>query len=221
MINLPYGTEEIALAPSKIICVAKNYSAHAQEMHEVVPAEPQFFLKPPSALLGDGGVVVLPKKSRRVEHEVELAVLMKSTCHRVSAATALRHVLGYTIAVDITARDLQAEAKKKGMPWTLAKGFDTFAPVGPCIVSAETIDSGNLPIWLTVNGDMRQRSTTAHMIHPVAELISSISHIMTLEPYDIICTGTPEGVSPLHDGDSVEAGIDGIGVLRFRVAQES
>ncbi|KPK69058.1 acylpyruvase [candidate division WOR_3 bacterium SM23_60] len=221
MINLPYGTEEIALAPSKIICVAKNYSAHAQEMHEVVPAEPQFFLKPPSALLGDGGVVVLPKKSRRVDHEVELAVIMQSGCRCVSAVKAMNHILGYTVTVDITARDLQAEAKKRGMPWTIAKGFDTFAPVGPCIMPAESIDPCNLPIWLTVNGDMRQKSTTAHMIHPVAELISFISHIMTLEPHDILCTGTPEGVGPLHDGDSVEAGIDGIGILRFSVEQES
>lgn len=190
-------------------------------MQEAVPAGPQFFLKPPSALIGDGGVVILPKKSRRVDHEVELAVIMKSICRRVSAGTALTHVFGYAVTVDITARDIQAEAKKAGMPWTVAKGFDTFAPTGPCIVPAESIDSGNLSLWLKVNGDMRQQSTTAHMIHSVAELIAFISNIMTLEPLDIICTGTPQGVGPLHAGDTIEAGIDGIGVLRFRVEQET
>ncbi len=221
MISIPFKAEEIALNPSKIVCVAKNYRAHAHEMHEPVPTEPQFFLKPPSALISDGGVVVLPKKSQRVDHEVELAVIMKSVCRRVSAATALAHVLGYAVTVDITARDIQVEAKKAGMPWTAAKGFDTFAPTGPCIVPAESIDPGNLPLWLTVNGDVRQQSTTAHMIHPVAQLIARISQIMTMEPLDIICTGTPEGVGPLHAGDTVEAGIDGIGVLRFRVEQET
>jgi 2-keto-4-pentenoate hydratase/2-oxohepta-3-ene-1,7-dioic acid hydratase in catechol pathway len=220
VISLPYKTEEITLTPSKIVCAAKNYRAHAREMHEAVPTELQIFLKPPSALIGDNGVVILPKRSERVDHEVELAVIMKSSCRHVSTGTALTYVLGYTVTVDITARDIQAEAKKKGMPWTVAKGFDTFAPVGPCIVSAETIEPGNLPIWLTVNGEIRQQSTTAHMIHSVAELISTISQIMTLEPHDIICTGTPEGVGPLHNGDTVEAGIDGIGVLRFRVEQE-
>ena len=220
MISLLYKTEKIALNPSKIVCVAKNYRAHAREMREAVPTEPQFFLKPPSALIGDGGVVVLPKKSQRIDHEVELAVIMKSSCRCVSTAAALTHVLGYTVTVDITARDIQAEAKKAGMPWTVAKGFDTFAPTGPCITPAESIDPCDLPIWLTVNGEMHQQSTTAHMIHPVAELIAFVSQIMTLMPYDIICTGTPEGVGQLHDGDRVEAGIDGIGILRFRVAQE-
>lgn len=221
MIILPFDSDEIALEPTKIICVAKNYQAHAHEMHENVPTEAQIFLKPPSALIGDNGVVILPNKSKHVDHEVELAVIMQSRCRCVSAATAVNHVLGYTITVDITARDMQAEAKKAGMPWTIAKGFDTFAPVGPRIIPTSTIDPCDLPIWLMVNNNKRQQSTTAHMIHSVAQLIAYISHIMTIEPLDIICTGTPEGVGPLRDGDTVEAGIDGIGILRFRVEQES
>jgi 2-keto-4-pentenoate hydratase/2-oxohepta-3-ene-1,7-dioic acid hydratase in catechol pathway len=221
MISLPYKTDEIALQPTKIICVAKNYRAHAQEMREEAPVEPKIFLKPPSALIGDNGTVMLPKSSQRVDYEVELAVIMKSRCHRASAATALSHIFGYTVTVDITARDIQAEAKKAGMPWTIAKGFDTFAPIGPCIVPADDIEPDNLSIWLKVNGHMNQQSTTAHMIHSIEQLIIYISHIMTLEPLDIICTGTPEGVGPLHGGDVVEAGIDGIGVLRFKVEQES
>lgn len=221
MISISYKTEDIVLNPSKLVCVAKNYRAHAREMRETVPAEPQIFLKPPSALIGDNSVVVLPEMSKHVDHEVELAVVMKSRCSRISAAAALSYVFGYTVTVDITARDIQTEAKRKGMPWTIAKGFDTFAPVGPRIVPAESIDPGNLPIWLTVNGEKRQQSTTKHMIHTVAHIISFVSYIMTFEPFDIICTGTPEGVGPLCDGDSVEAGIDGIGILRFRVKQES
>lgn len=221
MIVLPFDSDKIELKPTKIVCVAKNYQAHAHEMHEDVPAEPPIFLKPPSALIGDNGVVILPKQSKRVDHEVELAVIMQSRCHCASAETALTHVLGYTVTVDITARDIQAAAKKKGMPWTIAKGFDTFAPTGPCIIPAANIDPQNLPLWLTVNNSKRQQSTTAHMIHSVTQLIAYISHIMTLEPLDIICTGTPEGVGPLQDGDIVEAGIDGVGILRFRVAQES
>lgn len=220
MIILPFGSEQIELKPTKIVCIAKNYRAHAHEMHENVPTEPQIFLKPPSALIGDEDAVVLPKKSKRVDHEVELAVIMQSRCTRISPTKARRSVFGYSVTVDITARDIQAEAKKRGMPWTIAKGFDTFAPVGPRIVSAQSIDPSNLPIWLTVNGDMRQQSTTKYMIHTVEYIISFVSHIMTLEPFDIICTGTPAGVGPLRDGDTVEAGIDGIGILRFRVTQE-
>jgi 2-keto-4-pentenoate hydratase/2-oxohepta-3-ene-1,7-dioic acid hydratase in catechol pathway len=218
VVNL--DTHSINLNPTKIIAVARNYREHAVEMKAETPNEPSIFLKPPSALVGDGSTVILPKISNRVDHEVELAVIVEKRMYRVPMDVIEKGLLGYTVMVDVTARDIQTIAKKKGMPWTISKGFDTFAPLGPRVVSAERIDVSNVGIWLKVNGEYRQRGNTNQMIFSVAQLVSYISHIMTLEPMDVIATGTPSGVGPLHDGDSVESGIDGIGVLKFRVARE-
>lgn len=210
----------IHLIPTKILAAAKNYRAHAAEMKTDVPKEPKFFLKPPSSLLYHEGTVILPAASHRVDYEVELAAIIKDRCRSVSVESALSYVLGYTVFVDVTARDLQAEAMKEGMPWSISKGFDTFAPIGPRIVPAAKLDPHHLHIWLKVNGVLKQDSNTEEMVFTVAEMISYLSRFMTLEPWDIIATGTPERVGPLNDGDLVEAGIEGIGVLHFRCAKE-
>ncbi len=217
---IPYGNIDVDVTPSKIVAVARNYRAHAEEMGASIPEEPTIFLKPPSSLIGNNGVVILPEVSKRVEYEVELAAIMKTRCKKITPEKAIEYVLGYTVFVDVTARDLQAEAKKKGLAWTVAKGFDTFGPIGPKIVSADAIDPHNCEIWLKVNSIYKQRGNTKDMLFTVGELVSHISHIMTLEPTDIIATGTPEGVGPMSDGDVIEAGIQGIGVLKFTAKRE-
>jgi 2-keto-4-pentenoate hydratase/2-oxohepta-3-ene-1,7-dioic acid hydratase in catechol pathway len=200
--------------PSKIVCVGRNYAAHAKEMGGEVPVEPLLFLKPPSSLIGPSATIILPRQSARVEHESELAVVIGRRASNVSAAEALGVVCGFTAANDVTARDLQ----KKDGQWTRAKGFDTFCPVGPWIETE--IDPGKLRVQCRVNGEVRQDGHTTQMIFDVAALIAYVSRIMTLEAGDLVLTGTPEGVGPLLPGDVCEveigdeAGTRGIGVLR-------
>ena len=220
MVRLPFRDTYYELRPSKIVALAKNYAEHAREMESDVPKRPVFFLKPPSALIGPGDPIILPRMSRRVDHEVELAVIIGRRAKRVPAEEAMDYVLGYTILLDITARDLQWEAKKKGLPWTVAKGFDTFAPIGPRVVDRRELDISNLEIGLKVNGQLRQLGRTSEMVFKVPELIEYISSVMTLEPGDIIATGTPAGVGPLRHGDKVEAWIEGIGKVEFDVLAE-
>jgi acylpyruvate hydrolase len=220
-VNLELSGNEFDLKPTKIVAVARNYQAHADEMKADVPAEPSFFLKPPSSLLANNGEVILPKVSARVDHEVELAVIMKTRTRNVAPDDVKEKLLGYTVLVDVTARDIQAKAKQRGMPWTIAKGYDTFAPIGPRIVPVHAVDERNLGIWLKINGEERQHGNTAQMIFTVEQLVSFISNIMTLEPMDIIATGTPSGVGPMQDGDTIDAGIEQIGVLHFRAVRES
>ena len=181
--------------PSKIVCVGSNYAAHEKELGNEVPAEPLLFLKPPSSLLGPGGAVILPKASARVEHEAELTVVMGARARDVAAAEAMRFVFGFTAANDVTARDLQ----RKDGQWTRAKGFDTFCPVGPWVETDLVPEEQR--VQCLVNGATRQDGKTADMIFDVPTIIAYVSRIMTLEPGDIILTGTPEGVSPLVDGD--------------------
>jgi len=217
MVVLPFENGAVELLPSKIVAVGRNYRAHAEEMRSPLPREPVLFLKPPSALIGPDSEIILPEMSREVHHEVELAVIIGKRTRNVEPEEAMHHVFGYTVILDITARDLQEEAKRNGLPWSVAKGFDTFAPVGPRVVSAENLQWDNLEMWLKVNGEVRQRGNTSWMIFPVPQLVSYISRIMTLEPGDIIATGTPEGVGKIEHGDLVEAWIEGIGALRERV----
>ncbi|UCG31489.1 MAG: fumarylacetoacetate hydrolase family protein [candidate division WOR-3 bacterium] len=185
------------------------------------PGEPKFFLKPRSSLLADKGQVILPEVSSRVDYEVELALIIASRAKCVSPEKVDSMILGYTILVDITARDIQVAAKKQGMPWTISKGYDTFSPIGPRVVSARDLDPSNLDIWLKVNGEIKQKGNTNLMIFPVRKLVSYISCIMTLEPMDIIATGTPSGVGPMQAGDLIEAGIENIGTLTFTAVRKN
>jgi len=200
--------------PSKIICVGRNYMSHIEEMREEVPSEPIFFLKPPSALTGHNSKIVLPVESERVDHEIELAVIIGKRCKGVSPKEAWNTIFGYTILLDITARDLQ----RKDVTWFRAKGFDTFCPLGPWIVTKDEIeDPQNLNIELRVNGEVRQRGNTKDMIFKINELISFASKVCTLEPGDILATGTPQGVAPLKHGDIIEGYIEKVGLLRLTV----
>lgn len=199
--------------PSKIVAVGLNYRAHAAEMGKELPAEPLLFLKAPSALLPPGGTVLLPEDSTQVEHEGELALVIGRTARRVSPAEALDYVLGYTCLDDVTARDIQ----RRERVYARAKGYDTFCPVGPWL-ETEVRDPQALELELKVNGQIRQRGSTADMIFPVAEVISFVSRIMTLYPGDLLTTGTPPGVGPLVAGDVVEVTIRGIGTLTHTVA---
>jgi 2-keto-4-pentenoate hydratase/2-oxohepta-3-ene-1,7-dioic acid hydratase in catechol pathway len=185
-----------------------------------MPEDPKIFLKPPSALIGNDGVVVIPKASKKVDYEVELAAIIKEQCWKVSKEEALDYVLGFTVFNDVTARDIQAREMKEGMPWDIAKGFNTFAPLGPQIIPKEEVDCHNLNLWLKLNGEIKQDSNTRNMIFSVEHLIWYLSNIMTLEPMDIIATGTPEGVGQMKAGDIVESGIEGIGILKFAVEAE-
>jgi 2-keto-4-pentenoate hydratase/2-oxohepta-3-ene-1,7-dioic acid hydratase in catechol pathway len=199
------------VTPTKIICVGRNYRAHAAELGNDVPPEPLLFFKPPSAIVGPDTPIVLPHQSERVDHEAELGVVIGARCRDVTPEDALQFVLGYTCVNDVTARDLQ----KKDGQWARAKGFDTFCPAGPYIVT--DLDPRSLTVRCRVNGAARQEGNTRDMMFPVASLIAYISSIMTLEPGDLIATGTPHGVGPLTPGDVVEVEIDGIGVLRSPV----
>ena len=217
MLFLEFGNGNLEIKPSKIVCLGRNYAEHAKEMKSEVPSKPVIFLKPPSALIGPNETIILPKESNNVHHEVELAGLISKKAKNVKIKDAMNYVLGYTILLDITARDLQDEAKRKGLPWTASKGYDTFAPIGPRVVPKGEIDSHNLEIGLKVNGEIRQKENTNQMIFKVPEIISYISSIMTLEPGDIIATGTPSGVGRIENGDTIEAWIEGIGILREKV----
>ncbi|HEX8695985.1 MAG TPA: fumarylacetoacetate hydrolase family protein [Longimicrobium sp.] len=195
--------------PSKIVCVGRNYVEHARELGNEVPERPLLFLKPPSALLAGGEPIVLPPESSRVEHEGEIAVVIGRRARRVSAEEAWDHVAGIAPLNDVTARDLQ----KTDGQWTRAKGFDTFCPLGT-MVPLDGIDRDALEVVCRVNGEERQRGRVSEMTFPVPALIAYISGIMTLEPGDVIATGTPAGVGPLRDGDVVEVEIPGVGTIR-------
>ena len=197
----------IDITPSKVVCVGVNYGAHAAEMGKPLPDEPILFLKAPSAVIGPGVSIELPPGYERIDHEAELAVVIGRRCRDVLGARALEYVLGYTCLNDVSVRDLQ----RKDGQWARAKSFDTFCPVGPRVVTG--LDPGALAIACRLNGDTRQSSTTADLIFDVPTLIEFISHVMTLEPGDVISTGTPSGVGPLAPGDRVEIEIEGIGVL--------
>lgn len=195
--------------PSKIVCIGRNYAAHAAELGNQMPKEPLIFLKPPSAIVGPDEAILLPAASNRVEHEAELGVIIGKKCsHLPDDVDPLSYVLGYTCLNDVTARDLQ----KSDVQFTRGKGFDTFCPVGPHIETR--LDPHDLVVECRVNGETRQSGSTSQMAFPVAFLIRWISRVMTLMPGDLIATGTPAGVGPLVPGDSVEVSVAGIGVLR-------
>ncbi len=203
---------------SKLLCVARNYVDHAKEMGTAVPDEPIFFLKPATSLLSGGGTVLLPRESKRVEVETELAVILGAGGRDVAAGDAMRLVAGYAVFFDITARDLQTKARKDGSPWTASKGFDTFAPISPGVPANRVRDPHALSIQLRVNDAVRQDSNTGQMVFRIPQLIEAASRIMTLERGDVIATGTPAGVWPIADGDVLEGDIEEVGRLRCTVA---
>jgi 2-keto-4-pentenoate hydratase/2-oxohepta-3-ene-1,7-dioic acid hydratase in catechol pathway len=193
--------------PSKIICLGRNYVEHAREHNVEVPKVPLIFLKPPSAILDPGGSIVLPPQSQQVEHEAELVAVIGRRGRNILAEEASQYVLGYTIGNDVTARDLQ----RSDGQWTRAKGFDTFCPFGPWIDTE--FDPSDAVITCRVNGQPRQMASTHDMVFSVPNLVAFISSVMTLEPGDLIFTGTPAGVSPLKAGDVVEVEIERLGKL--------
>jgi 2-keto-4-pentenoate hydratase/2-oxohepta-3-ene-1,7-dioic acid hydratase in catechol pathway len=195
--------------PSKIVCVGRNYLEHARELGNLVPERPLLFFKPPSSLIGDGEPIELPPESSQVEHEGEIAVVIGRRARRVPAAEAWGYVAGIAPLNDVTARDLQ----KTDGQWARAKGFDTFCPLG-ALVPIDRVDVDALEVVCRVNGQERQRGRVGEMAFPIPALIEYISAIMTLEPGDVIATGTPAGVSRLHPGDVVEVEIPGVGTVR-------
>jgi 2-keto-4-pentenoate hydratase/2-oxohepta-3-ene-1,7-dioic acid hydratase in catechol pathway len=193
--------------PTKIICVGRNYPAHAREHDVEVPDIPLLFLKPPSSVISSGEEIVIPPQANQVEHEAELAVIIGKTGRWIEPSTALDHVLGYTIANDVTARDLQ----RRDSQWTRGKGFDTFCPLGPWMETE--IDPTDILITCHVDDELRQMATTRDMVFTIQQLIAFSSSVMTLFPGDIILTGTPSGVGPLVPGNTVSIHIAGIGSL--------
>jgi len=206
------------VTPGKIICVGRNYAAHAKELGNAVPERPLLFLKPPSAVIRDGATIRLPAESMQVEHEGEIAVVIGRRVRDADEAAARAAIGGLTCGNDVTARDLQ----KSDGQWTRAKGFDTFCPLGPRVrpVDGTTFDFATLEVRCRVNGVERQHGRAADMAFNIPALVAYISGIMTLEPNDVILTGTPEGVGPLLDGDVVEVEVSGVGVLRNPVARK-
>jgi len=194
--------------PQKILGLGRNYRAHAAEGGVPVPEEPIFFAKMPSSLLPHEGEIVIPPGVGRVDHEIELALVIGRTGKNIPEDDAMDYVSGYTIMNDVTARELQSADFKKSQPWLRSKSFDTFCPIGPYLVPKEEIaDPHTLEMRLRVNGEVRQQANTSEMVFKISQVIAYISRHMTLQPSDIIATGTPEGVSPLTPGDTVEAEI--------------
>lgn len=215
---LPLGKASLLapVRPSKIICVGRNYRAHAAELGNEVPQEPLLFFKPPSSLIASGQKILRPKLSQRTDFEGELGVVIGRQCHKLSPDADVRsYILGYTAVNDFTARDLQ----KKDGQWTRAKGFDTFCPVGP-LVTNEIDPWAGVTVETRVNSQVRQHGNTRDFIFPLDLIIRYTANVMTLVPGDLIATGTPEGVGPVVAGDVVEITVEGVGTLRNLVADE-
>jgi len=204
----------VPVVPSKILCIGRNYRAHAAELGNEVPEKPLVFFKPPSSLLPHKGTVLLPPESSRVDYEGELAIVIGKRARRLAGSEALGAVFGYTVAIDVTARDLQ----KADGQWWRAKGFDTFCPLGPAIET--DVDPSDLLLETLVDGAVKQSGRTSAMVHGVPALVAWASHAMTLEPGDVILTGTPEGVAPLAPGQTLEVRIGKVGSLSVRVEKE-
>jgi len=216
---LPEAALLAPVQPSKIVCVGRNYRDHAAELGNEVPVEPLLFFKPSSSLLAPGGTILRPRVSVRTDYEGELGVVVARRCHRLREDEDVRpYILGYTCVNDFTARDLQ----NKDGQWTRAKGFDTFCPAGPLVVGRDDLDPwAGVQVETRVNGDVRQSGNTKDFIFALDVVIRYISQVMTLEPGDLIATGTPKGVGPVVAGDVVEVSVQGIGQLRNPVADEA
>ena len=211
---------DVRVTVGKIVAVGRNYAKHVEEMN-APPGRPVLFLKPATALVEDGGEVAIPAGAGSMHHEVELVVVIGATGKSIPAERALDHVLGYAVGLDLTLRDLQGEAKERGEPWCVAKGFDGSAPVSAVVPRDDVGDGSGLEITLDVNGERRQTGNTSQMLRPVPELIAAVSRWFTLEPGDLVFTGTPHGVGPVVPGDRLEAKIERVGSLHVSVAAET
>lgn len=203
-------------SPTKIVCVGRNYAEHAKEMGAEVLAEPTIFLKPPTSLIAAGDNIVYPRLTHRLDYEGELGVVIGRRARKVKSADAAAYILGYTPVNDVTARDLQ----RKDGQWTRGKGFDTFCPVGPYMIAGDEVDLSKLRLRTFVDGEMKQDAAISEMIFSVNDIIAYVSAFMTLEPGDLIATGTPSGVGPLQPGSQVRVEIEGVGVLENTVVSE-
>jgi 2-keto-4-pentenoate hydratase/2-oxohepta-3-ene-1,7-dioic acid hydratase in catechol pathway len=200
-------------SPSKVVALGVNYRAHGEEMSHRIPTEPLIFIKPSTSVIGPEANIIYPPSSERVDYEGELGVVIGRRTKPASIQEAGEYIFGYTGVNDVTARDIQARDKQ----WTRSKGFDTFCPIGPCIETE--LDPSHLMLETRLNGQRKQYTSTADLIFPVDELVSFISHVMTLLPGDVIATGTTRGVGPMQPGDTVEVEVEGIGILRNYVVK--
>jgi len=205
----------------KVVAVGRNYSEHAAELGNAVPTKPLLFMKPPSAFITAGQEIEIPLGCTEIHHEIELGIIISKQCKRVSQEAAMDYVGGYCLALDMTARDFQNEAKKKGHPWAMAKMFDTSLPVSELIPVDSVPDPQNVNLWCKVNGEVRQQGNTKDMIFSLPVLISYISQYFTLEEGDLVLTGTPSGVGPVKQGDVITGGIPGVVEIKFSVVQRS
>jgi 2-keto-4-pentenoate hydratase/2-oxohepta-3-ene-1,7-dioic acid hydratase in catechol pathway len=204
----------------KIICLARTYQEHAREMNTTVTEDPLLFLKPASSVIFNSGTIISPRRSQCLHHEVELGVIVGKNGKDIPEQKALHHVLGYLVALDITARDIQSVAKKNGWPWGIAKGFDTFAPLSDAVLKERVPNPQNLELELKINGVLKQSANTNQMIYSLERIISFISEIMSLERGDLILTGTPKGVGEIKEGDVLEARLGSLCELTVDVQRE-
>jgi len=213
------GQKDISI--NSVFCIGRNYAEHAWELDNEVPDRPMVFLKPNSSIIFDGETIYIPSQSQEVHHEVELVVAIGKEGKQIPQHKALDFVAGYGIGIDVTARDIQQRAKEKSHPWTVSKGFDTFAPVSSFVPAQKIADPQNLELSIFVNGDIRQNGNSAHMIFSVENLISYLSTIFTLQKGDLIFTGTPKGVSSIAHGDEIKATLNhNLAILNVNVSQE-
>ena len=220
MVYYQFQDTEQQVRIGKIICLARTYKEHAREMNAVVTEDPLLFLKPTSSVIFNHGTIIIPKQSKCLHHEVELGVILGKKGKNIQEEHAMSHVLGYLVALDITARDIQSTSKKNGWPWAIAKGFDTFAPLSDAVKKEKVPDPLNLILSLKINGVVKQYANTNQMIYSLERIISFISQVMTLEPGDLILTGTPEGVGEIQEGDLLEARLGDLCTLTVDVKKE-
>ena len=220
MTNYVFQNYDGKVSIGKIICLARTYQKHAQEMNTSVTEDPLLFLKPESSVIFNNESIIIPKMSSCLHHEVELGVVIGKKGKHITQNSAMSHVLGYVIALDITARDIQSVAKKNGWPWSIAKGFDTFAPISDVVLKDVVSNPLDLDLELKVNDVVKQRSNTKFMIFSIKRIIEFISEVMTLKRGDLILTGTPEGVGEIVEGDVIEANLGTICSLKVDVKKE-
>ncbi len=202
----------------KIVCLGRNYLDHIRELGNQVPDRAVIFCKPASSIIPDGGTIEIPDYSHDCHHELELALLIGKSGKNISTQDALNYIVGYGVALDLTLRDVQTEQRERGLPWEIAKGFDTSCPLSDFVAAEQVDNPNNIRLTLTVNGEIRQEGTTAQMMRSVEQIIAEISKFYTLEEGDIILTGTPAGVSAIESGDQLVGEIEQVGSLRSTVA---